>query len=167
VVETVKGVNAYAAKKLQIDESGNKEQADSTPPETRQTIIAGGAATGANTVPTHKAPPPAIPVSKLTYTQEQTSSRREDAPYAIKVVIQTNVPLQPTSIAVKCNMQVAYGEFHMSGPTTFLSAGQVVDRSVYWFFFDQPTFKPETPIVLLLMAKAPISVIGVDYGPRR
>ena len=53
-------------------------------------------------------------MKKLIYTQEPASSRREDAPYAIKVVIQTDAILQPVSIAVKCNVDVVAGEILLS-----------------------------------------------------
>jgi hypothetical protein len=108
-------------------------------------------------------------VKKLIYTQEPASSRREDAPYAIKVVIQTDAILQPVSIAVKCNVDVVAGEYYLVGSGSLRDAGDgyVVNKPVYWLFFGDPPFRPESPVILLLMAKEPIQVMSVDYGPPR
>jgi hypothetical protein len=111
--------------------------------------------------------PPPLTVSRLTYTQEQVSSSRDEAPYAVKVVVQTSVPLQPTSIAVKCNVEVAANNWRVVGSSASSDVGEgyVGDKSVFWVYFGAPVFKPETPLIILLMAKEPIRVLGVGYGP--
>src|SRR6266404_398356 len=46
--------------------------------------------------PRTKEPP--LPVVQLRHTVEPTNSIAADAPYAVKIVIQTNVPIQPSSL---------------------------------------------------------------------
>jgi hypothetical protein len=111
---------------------------------------------------------PALPVVKMTYTQEQTNSLLEAAPYAVKVVIQTNVTIPHTSLVVRCNVEVVKADYRMAGTGGFNSSGDGnVDNNKrnYWFFFQEPPFKPETPIVVTLMATQPIHVVSVDIGP--
>jgi hypothetical protein len=110
---------------------------------------------------------PDLPVGKLTFSQEATPSKREDAPYAVKVVIQTNVVIQPTSLAVRCSSEFTSAEPRVLGTSVLQSMGEgfVRDKTVYWFFFAAPAFRPENPVVILLMAKQPIRVLGVAEGP--
>jgi hypothetical protein len=110
---------------------------------------------------------PDLPVGKLTFSQEAAPSKREDAPYAVKVVIQTNVVLQPTSLAVKCSSEFTAAETHVLGTSVLqnMGEGHVGNKTVYWFFFGAPAFRPENPVVILLMAKQPIRVLGVGEGP--
>lgn len=109
----------------------------------------------------NEAPPPQV--KKLTYSQEVVSSDKEDAPYAVKVVIQTNVTIQPTSLAISCDTP-----FTGSKPLVSFSnggEGYVGTNKVYWLFFKEPAFRPEYPIMVLLMAKSPIRVLAVSEGP--
>jgi hypothetical protein len=111
--------------------------------------------------------PHPLPVRRLSYSQGVVSSEREDAPYAMKVVIQTNVVLQPTSLVVKCDSEFAASKFTVLGALQLTGAGEghVGDRTAYWLFFAGPAFIPENPVVIILMAKQPIRVLDVHEGP--
>jgi hypothetical protein len=111
-----------------------------------------------------------LPVRKIQFTEEVVSSTKEAVPFAIRVVIQTNVPTQPTSLVLKCSSDVAEGEYRMVGVGAFRDAGDGYinnDHKTFWFFFSDPPFKPDTPIIVLLMAKQSIHVLSVEEGPAR
>jgi len=111
---------------------------------------------------------PQLPVWRLSYTEEPASSNREDAPYATKVVIQTNVVRQPTSLVVVCSAEVAGATYYLTGSPAMIMSGDGYidkDKRLFWFVFSGPPFRPETPIVVLLMAKEPIRVLSVRQGP--
>jgi hypothetical protein len=115
----------------------------------------------------NETPPSALPVRKLTYSQEVVSSDKEDAPYAVKVVIQTNVTMQPTSLVVRCDSEFAASKPMVLGAPVLMHAGEgyIANRTAYWFYFAEPAFRAENPVVILLMAKQPIHVLDVQEGP--
>jgi hypothetical protein len=114
--------------------------------------------------------PRPLPVSKLSFTQEITNSTRENAPFAVRVVIQTNTAMQPTSLVLRCSSDVEEGSYRMVGVSAYRDSGNGYvgnSRSNFWFFFGDPPFTPERPIVAVLMSKQPVNVISVEEGPPR
>ncbi len=108
-----------------------------------------------------------LPVRKLQFSEESVSSKKDSAPFAVRVVIQTNVAIQPTSIVLKCTSEVSEGEWSVRGVGGLGSSGDgyAGDHSKFWLFFGEPAFKPDTPIIVLLMAKQLIHVVSVGEGP--
>ena len=107
------------------------------------------------------------PVQDIRFVEEVVSSSREDAPYAVKVVIQTNVTTQPTSLVVSCDTELAEGEYRLAGvgATLGVESGYTKDRRGYRIILKETPFRPETPIVATLTARRPIHVLSVDRGP--
>jgi hypothetical protein len=114
--------------------------------------------------------PAPLPTMDVRFTAEPTNSTLAEAPYAVRVVIQTNVAIQPTSLYIQCDAEVAKGEFHLQGTGAYRDAGEGYvnnDRRTYWFYFGDPAFRPETPLVVTLMSARPIHVQSVHRGPAR
>ena len=121
----------------------------------------------ANKIPASVSSFDSLPVKKLLFTQEPTNSTRDDAPYAVKVVIQTNVTIKPVSIVVKCDSEATSGDFRMAGTYTFINSGYGYtddDKRNFWFHFNDE-FKPETPITALIMSAHPIKALAVMEVP--
>ncbi len=108
-----------------------------------------------------------LPVRKLQFSEEVVSSKKDTAPFAIKVVIQTNVAIQPTSIVLKCTSEFSESEWSVRGVGGLRDTGEgyVGDHTKFWLYFGDPPFKPDTPIIVLLMAKQSIHVMSVEEGP--
>jgi hypothetical protein len=110
---------------------------------------------GGHVHPKHSASPaatpsPSFPVSHLQYTQEEAASLEADAPYAVKVVIQTNVTLQPTSLVIQCDVEAKASKYHVVGSGTMRDSGNgyVGEKSNFWVYFGDQPLKPETPFNL-------------------
>jgi len=110
---------------------------------------------------------PAFPVQTLQFAQEAVPSDDEDAPYAVKVTIQTNVAMQPTSVLVNCDGELTNGEYHLAGVGVLMGHywGYTKDRHGYWILLKETSFRPETPIVATLKSKRPFRVLSVTKGP--
>ena len=89
------------------------------------------------------------------------------APYAVEVIVQTNVTMQPVSLAIHCDVEVEEADVRMVGALVFTQHGNgyVGDKKTFWAFWRTPPFAPESPIVAKLMAKQPIKVLHVTEGP--
>lgn len=119
--------------------------------------------------PAKAVPPPLLPVLNLNFSATPTNSTDKAAPYAMKVVIQTNAVIQPTSLVIQCSSEIAKGELSMAGGLLFQGMGEGYpgsDHRVYWIFFRGPAFTPEGPIIVTLMSKEPFSVKAIGRGPR-
>jgi hypothetical protein len=125
------------------------------------------------TVPSPPPPVPASaeapkPVRRFIFTQEQTNSTHDDAPFAVKIVIQTTATVQPTSLAIVCDSEVAYADSRLGGGANRQRSGDGIvnnDKRIYWIFWGEPPFRPETPLVLTLMSKLAIHALVVQEGP--
>lgn len=114
-------------------------------------------------------PTPIAPtVQKFLFTQEQASSTHDDAPFAIRVVIQTTASVQPTSLAITCSSEVAYADYRIGGLENPQKSGdRFVDKgkSIFWVFWGTPAFKPEDPFVITLMSRTENRILSVQNGP--
>ena len=108
------------------------------------------------------------PLRRLIFTQEQTNSTHDDAPFAVKIVIQTTATVQPTSLAIICDSEVAYADSRLGGGANRQRTGDGVvnnDKRIYRIFWGEPPFTPESPLVLTLMSKTAIHALAVQEGP--
>jgi hypothetical protein len=108
------------------------------------------------------------PVRRFIFTQEQTNSTHDDAPFAVRIVIQTTATVQPTSLAIICDSEVAYADSRLGGGANPQRAGDGMvnnDKHIYWIFWGEPPFRPEAPLVLTLMSKTAIHALAVKEGP--
>jgi hypothetical protein len=132
---------------------GHGARADST------SVAIGAGALAGSPIPIQ-----APPVKRLFFTQEQTNSLRDDAPHAVRLVIQTNVRIQPVFLVVSCTSVVKGATFNMAGTNKFKDDRPNFAGNNYEVRFANE-FKPETPIVVLLMSAQPITVLDVREGP--
>ena len=108
------------------------------------------------------------PLRRFIFTQEQTNSTHDDAPFAVKIVIQTTATVQPTSLAIICDSEVAYADSRLGGGANRQRTGDGMvnnDKRIYWIFWGEPPFRPESPLVLTLMSKTAINALSVQEGP--
>ena len=101
-----------------------------------------------------------LPVKRISFTQEPTNSSRPDAPYAVKVVIQTNVKIQPVLFSLRCDADIIEGKVGMIGNSVFFNSGNEYGRHIFGFHFSND-FLPETPITVTLMSASPIKVLTI------
>ena len=116
--------------------------------------------------PTVAQQPGSLTGRKFTFTQEPATSPYSDAPYAVRVTIRTNVPMQPASLAIACDEDILHGGYQVTSQHAAVKGlrdGRINnDRRVYWMTFQEPAFEPHRPIVVVLMSAQPIRVLSVN-----
>lgn len=98
------------------------------------------------------------------------SSTRADAPYAARIRIEANVPINPVRLAIKCDVPLKGAEVG-SGPTTFdgSSGIHLMDPSI--FVIDMATqglapLRPDTPLIFVFYSDRPINVVEFERKVR-
>lgn len=101
-----------------------------------------------------------------------TTSPHSDAPYGVKVTVQTNVTLQPGwQLLFFCDVPVVRGEYvpPLRGGTGMSGGSRgvaTVDPKVYSVYETIQPFEPDVPIVVRLYAATPIKVVRLQYVRR-
>jgi type IV secretory pathway VirB10-like protein len=110
--------------------------------------------------PSAQPSPPAVGHVRFTTAPEVSTS--DAAPYALRVVLQTDVTIQNPAFAVRCECDLVDGR--LSGLPVMMNVrwGVSTDRHAFLFSFSFPSFSPETPLSMILQSKTPIRILGVE-----
>jgi len=102
-------------------------------------------------------------VQHIQISQGRTVSNRDDAPYALQVTLQTDIPTQPTAFMFETDGDIEDGRFFLVGQSVMMSVGYGIqpDKRHFYLKFAFPSFTPESPIVVTLLSKTDIHVIAV------
>lgn len=105
--------------------------------------------------------PPAV-VSEIRFTERRTDSPKKEFPYALQVIIQTNVAIQPAAFKIECDGELAEGSFFVAGQPALMNVRFGTSGNVFVLSFGMPAFTPESSIVATLLSKSPIRVKRVE-----
>lgn len=97
-------------------------------------------------------------------SQRRTESNRSDAPFALQVILQTDISSQPpTAFMLECNGDIEDGSFFIAGQPAMMgvSLGVQADKRYFYLRFQYPAFTPESPLVVTLISKTDIRVTSV------
>ena len=148
---------------------GAKPPSKVTPPDTGPTAPANTGSTG-NEATAAQTPPnvvrslgPSV-VQHAHWAQRRTTSKRDDAPFAIQLVIQSDAPSQPTAFMIETSGEMVDGEFFIAGESVMMGVGYGVqpDKKHFYLRFEYPAFKPESPIVVTIYSKSDIAITSVS-----
>ena len=115
--------------------------------------------------------PPPIQDMRIV-SQEWVPSTNPKFTYQLKVVVQTNVRIQPVSIVFICNNEIADGGVWFAGDqgvmfTMVRNGVLIANRKAYLASFDQPAFTPEKNMIVTLFSNEPIKVQSFQQVPFR
>ena len=106
---------------------------------------------------------PTQPVTHIRFVERQVSSTTDLAPYALQVIIQTDVPIQNAGFKIQCDGIIHSGRFFVAGQGVMMNVHQqIIAGTTFAFRFGFPTFTPDSPIVVTLMAKSKIRVKQIE-----
>jgi hypothetical protein len=102
-------------------------------------------------------------VQHIRASQKRVTSSRDDAPFAIQLTLQSDVPSQPTAFMIECSGPIEEGKFFIAGQGVMMGVAYGVqpDRRHFYFRFQYPPFTPESPIVVTLLSKEDIRVVSI------
>jgi hypothetical protein len=123
----------------------------------------------ANLPPSLATPVPKIEGIEIISQEALPTSPHPDAPYGVKVIIQTKAEMQPVKLGFECDKEVFYGELMpganysgietvRQGRLTNKSDNSIKKNSWAWAV-DDPKFVPEIPWVVRLYGKEPLRVV--------
>ena len=108
-------------------------------------------------------------MAHIKYTWKQVTSSTPDLPYAIEVVITTDVDIQPVDYVVICTDRIERADYNLSGGSlvfTDVKIPLVVDDSRHnkiRIAFGGPAFKPATPIVATIWGTRSFRIQDINY----
>jgi len=108
------------------------------------------------------AQPPPLPLKEVRIAHQRlVSSTLEGSLYAKEVTLHTTVDIHPTWLALACNAEIVQAECWVNQGTTscnFSGCGSLLskDKKTIWIHFQEPTFSPQTPLIVTLIAKTNI-----------
>ena len=96
----------------------------------------------------------------LTISQSNDVSTRADAPYKIKVVIQTTVDMPTLKLALKCSVPLVEAQGGPGSGTLMMTSQGIAnaDHSIWFMQYGSavPSFGPSNPIVVNVWAASPV-----------
>jgi hypothetical protein len=104
-------------------------------------------------------------VLKLSFVTETIPSSKQDFPYALKVVVQTNMPIAPTHIRVIANGEIGHGDFGFDGPAMITNIRYGHQENIFELFFESPPVTPQRPLIVFLWSKTKINVDNIVVIP--
>jgi hypothetical protein len=111
-------------------------------------------------------------VPNVSYTSEAAVGRA-DAPYGLKVVIQTQAPVPRVLLKMTFTAPIRSASFsYMMQVALGISSEVSENKTIFWkdnvldFGFTSPVFSPDRPIVLFVYSAAPIAAKSLELIPR-
>ncbi len=141
------------------------------------TIKSSNIVTGKGPIPVKvmNEPPPAAAVAQvenLRMSWEPETSTHNDAPYAKKITIQADAPVNPIKLAIVCDVPIKYGEVRMVDPATmFFGGNEIYEKDAHIYIINMTTqgtalLRPDAPLVVHLYSDRPLNIVRGERGPR-
>lgn len=114
-----------------------------------------------------------LPVENVKIFWESETSIHPDAPYAKKVTIQAEAPVDPVLLNIVCDAPLKYGELGgpISGHYLFVGSNEIAKQDARIFIVHMESagtalLRPDSPLVFHLYSDKPINIVTVKRGPR-
>lgn len=103
------------------------------------------------------APVPTIENTRLI--QRPTTSDRTEFPYALQVIIQSNVTLQSVALGLECDGIIGDFTWFIAGQMAYMSVMKGISGNVAELRFSYPPLTPESALVITVYSKSQIRVV--------
>lgn len=102
-------------------------------------------------------------VQHLRFTERRVASDRPESPYALQVIIQTDVDVERPRIELEFTGSVEDGGFFVAGQSiTIMKRWQLAEQHLgARLAFDFPKWTPDAPIVVTVWSKQEVHVVAV------
>ena len=111
-------------------------------------------------------------VENLRMSWESETSTHNDAPYAKKITIQADAPVNPVKLAIVCDAPIKYGEIKLADAATMYYGGnEIYKGDAHIYIINMTTqglavLRPDAPLVVHLYSDQPLNVVRGERGPR-
>jgi hypothetical protein len=115
-----------------------------------------------------------LEVEQLKLFSEVENSTHTDAPYAMKVTLQSTTPIDPLRVAIRCTHEIKYVEmsYHVMPSPDFGYGGIEPYKDDHTIVIVNMTgngkapIRPDLPLILHLASAEPIVIKSFERGPR-
>ena len=104
---------------------------------------------------------PPLPPERIRAFSKQISSDDEKFPYALEVTIQTNVPISPTRFLIEFSGPIGKANYGFYGMGVFTNVTERRQGNTYFFSFDGPIFRPESPIGVWVYSTTQVKMVSI------
>ena len=107
----------------------------------------------------------------LRIIQNRIGSTKPNLPYALEVIIQTDIMIEPVALQITCSERIGDMDYHFAyrpGMTYVNSAGNKINKEHYRqvvIYRKSPGFLPKEPITVRIYSQQPLKVIEVEEVP--
>ena len=117
---------------------------------------------------------PAVPeVESVRLFENDEASTHVDAPYAKRITLQSNLPVNPVRFAVVCESPLKYAEVaKMEEGSIWYGAEEIYAKDPRIFVINmdskgKPLLRPDAPLSFHLYSAYPIVITKFEQGPRQ
>jgi hypothetical protein len=110
----------------------------------------------------------AQPTNVRVASQENVQSPYPQMPYALRIVLQTSISIQPVSLAFECDGDIGQGAVSLGSDQVFRAYNPkigLLSAKVYGVSFSLPAFTPDKPMVITLYSKERIKMTRWEVTP--
>ncbi len=110
---------------------------------------------------TSTSPPPIL--RHLRFTEQRIPSDKPESPYGLRVIIQTDISTQPTSLQLQFDGPIDNGTFFVTGQGIMMNVltTRSSDGRTFGLSFAFPPWTPASPIVVTIYSKGAVRVTGL------
>ena len=113
----------------------------------------------------------AAQVENLRMSWERETSTHSDAPYAEKVTIQSDAPVNPIKLLIFCTAPLKYAELKIADVTLYETSSTISKKDDHVYIVSlsslgTPILRPDAPLVVHLYSDQPLNVSRGARGPR-
>ncbi|MBN2319778.1 MAG: hypothetical protein JXR49_11900 [Acidobacteria bacterium] len=117
-------------------------------------------------MPTYNPPKqtiPDLPVEKIIWVIKPISSTKPESPFALEIVIQTNVIIENPHFIIKCTDIIDSGNFYYPGANVYTIKEWSIHNNSYEFSLATPAFTPKKSLIVNLFSKNKIYVLDITH----
>ncbi len=118
-----------------------------------------------NPGPANQPPPQPLLSGIRIASQKQVASDNSNFPYALEVVVQTNVDISPVKLAILCDGPIGEGHAGLEGGGAYTMIREGLAQgngNIFIVQWETPTWTPQRSMVVRLLSKTAIHVMGLS-----
>lgn len=110
-------------------------------------------------------------IENVRLSWETEPSTHNDAPFAKKVTIQADAPVNPVRLAIFCDVPIKYAEGGLTGPAMYYGGNEISQKDQTVFIVNMSSqgtalLRPDSPLVFHLYSDKPINILRGELGSR-
>jgi hypothetical protein len=112
-----------------------------------------------------------LEVENVRLFSEPETSSHADAPYAVKVTLQSDAPISPLRLAIFCDKTLKYGEIGYGAGISWYGGDEIYKNDSHVFIINATTnggalLRPDSPVIVHLYSDSAFNVVKFTRAPK-